>query len=161
MILRNRSKCRRLATFVSPLFLVATDRIMRARPCRDRERTRIESFTETSSRRSLTEIQKLRFLLLFLSSSSPSPPSVSHRFFPISFLFFFFLLFFISQTHNSTYAAGDKGFTRENIASRTHMPQPFAFRKTRTNVIKDARRGRYRTGLMDSMSKDFIYPTNV
>lgn len=158
MILRNRSKCRRPATFVSPLFLVATDRIMRARPCRDRERTRIESFTETSSRRSLTEIQKLHFLLLFLSF--PPPPSVSHRFIPISFLFFF-LLFFILQTHNSTYAAGDKGFTRENIASRTRISQPFAFRETRTNVIKDAPRGRYRTGLMDSMSKDFIYPTNV
>lgn len=157
MILRNRSKCRRPATFVSPLFLVATDRIMRARPCRDRERTRIESFTETSSRRSLTEIQKLRFLLPFL----PFPPPVSHRFFSISFLFFFFLLFFILQTHNSTYAAGDKGFTRENIASRTRIPQPFAFRKPRTNVIKDAPRGRYRTGLMDSMSKDFIYPSNV
>lgn len=92
MILRNRSKCRRPATFVSPLFLVATDRIMRARPCRDRERTRIESFTETSSRRSLTEIQKLRFLLPFLSF----PPPVSHRFFSISFLFFFlpFIFYF-------------------------------------------------------------------
>lgn len=72
MILRGpRSKCRRPATFVSLLFLVATDRIMRALPGVATENAHgyiEEASTETSSRRSLMEIQKLRFLFPFFFS---------------------------------------------------------------------------------------------
>ena len=149
MILRNRSKCRRPATFVSPLFLVATDRIMRARPCRDtekkRERERASTRIECVSPKPRLDDPWLKFRsCVFFSFFLPI---VSFPFLVSSFFLSFFLSFFFSfspllilQTYNSTYAANDKGFMRENITRRRWEvyilppppPRPYSHSETRT-----------------------------